>query len=498
LPASADEALTLKNVVNLPDHQVLRAFDISWVNPHLHTYALAASALTPPVIPPLTGPASNPAIVIVDTLSKVVSELGSGTSSTPGPNFTPFAGNCPNFPITPPPPPPAPLTIGGLSGPNGVIVIEKGANADVWAGDGPIFNKKCDPTSGINPGVGNGGTARYSQLVVFDLNTKAIRKTISISGPGLKPGTRRADELCYNPLSDVVLVANPDEGNPLHGHGFITFIGEDSYEILQQIRFDGTDANSAPPGGKEILANGIEQCQFNPRDGKFYLNIPRTVIPGSPPNLNGPGYVLRISTFPPFHVEAAFLIPIATGCTGPAGLAVGPDHQLGVGCGGTNSLIISDIDGHTIQPLPGLTSDEDWYNPGSNHYYFARSNPGVLGVEDAGPPPALTPDPPATTASGSHSVAADPFQNQVYVPIRTSQVAVLAGQNPATVCGKGQDVFGHPGNDVFGCIAVYHADNDSDDISAESENDQGENEGGNGQGNGDGEGNGNSNGNGDN
>jgi hypothetical protein len=44
--------------------------------------------------------------------------------------------------------------------------------------------------------------------------------------------------------------------------------------------------------------------------------------------------------------------------------------------------------------------------------------------------PASTPDPQATTASGSHSVAADPYQNQVYVPIVTSQVAVPAGQNP--------------------------------------------------------------------
>src|SRR5262249_48597105 len=99
MPVSAqdptDETLKLRHVITLPDSQVLRAFDISWVNPRLHTYALAASALTPPG--PI-GPASNPAIVIVDTLfDVVVKELGSGTTSTPGPHFTPFAGNCPNF-----------------------------------------------------------------------------------------------------------------------------------------------------------------------------------------------------------------------------------------------------------------------------------------------------------------------------------------------------------------------------------------------------------------
>jgi hypothetical protein len=455
-PTTTDETLKLRHVITLPDSQVLRSYDISWVNPRLHTYALAASALTPPG---KIGTASNPAIVIVDTLfDVVVKELGLGTSSTP----TPFAGNCP----TPP------GAVGGLSGPNGVIVIEKRWNADVWAGDGPIFTTQCDPTTVIK---------RHSQLVVFDLFTGALKKTISTGG------IRRADELCYNPVSDVVLVANDESLD-----NFITFVGEDSpYPVLQKISFKGGDPNA---GG--IVAFGIEQCQFNPRDGKFYLNIPHSLADGS-----GPGYVLRISAFPPFHVEAKFLIPIATGCTGPAGLAVGPDSQLGVGCGGKNSLIIADgtgiLPGGTIiQSVTGVTSDEDWYNPGSNHYYFAQSNPGVVGAQDAGPPPASTPDPAGTSASGSHSVAADPFLNKVYVPIGTSLVAVPVGQNPRTVCGSGLDVFGSPGSNPAGCIAVYHARNDSDDISAESENGQGENEGGNGQGNGNGNGNGEGNGNG--
>jgi hypothetical protein len=284
-----------------------------------------------------------------------------------------------------------------------VIVIEKGKNADVWAGDGPIFNKSCDPTSGITPGVPVGNPARYSQLVVFDLVTGAVKKTISTGG------IRRADELCYNPHSDVVLVANNTTDD-----NFITFVGEDSYKVLQKISFKATPAD---PNAGGVVANGIEQCQYNPRDHKFYLNIPHSLADGS-----GPGYVLGISEKAPFHVEKAFKIDFATtGCAGPAGLAVGPDHQLGVGCGTPtcstppkpNSLIISDIDGHVIQTLTDVSSDEDWYNPGSNHYYFARSNPGVLGVQDAGPPPATTTDPPATTASGSHSVAADPYQNQV-------------------------------------------------------------------------------------
>src|SRR5262249_14425501 len=103
----------------------------------------------------------------------------------------------------------------------------------------------------------------------------------------------------------------------------------------------------------------------------------------------------------------------------------------------------------------------------------------------------------------------DAFLNKVYVPIRTSQVAVPAGQNPATVCHSGNDVFGNPGVDANGCIAVYHARNDFDDLRPQTGTGQGENEGetgqgekgqgnGKGQGAGNGNGGGNGNGNGDN
>ena len=216
---------------------------------------------------------------------------------------------------------------------------------------------------------------------MLDLHTGATKAVIDVGGK------RRADELCYNPRSDVVLVGNDD---PLDN--FLTFIGEDNYKVLQKIRLDGTD-----PNGKNILANGIEQCQFNPRDGKFYLSLPD--IGGGTNGVGGStghdGAVVRISGHAPFKIEAVFPIAAATGCTGPAGLAVGPAHQLALGCNGpsTNSLIIDDRNGATIAVATGEGgSDEDWYNPGSNHYYWARSRPQALGVWDAGPAPSGDPD----------------------------------------------------------------------------------------------------------
>jgi hypothetical protein len=125
----------------------------------------------------------------------------------------------------------------------------------------------------------------------------------------------------------VVLIANP-------GDSFITFIGEDSLKIIQRIKFDGTDAN-----GAKIVSNGIEQCAFNPRDGKFWLNIPNTgPATANPP---GAGVVVVISGEAPFHVEQVFDFSKAPlnslGCGGATGMAVGPDHQIGLACGGANS-----------------------------------------------------------------------------------------------------------------------------------------------------------------
>jgi len=197
---------------------------------------------------------------------------------------------------------------------------------------------------------------------------------------------------------------------------------------------------------------------FNPRDGKFYLNIAAVV------STNTQGYTLRISAAVPFKVEAAFQIPQTSGCTGGFGLAVGPAHQLALGCGApsANSLIISDLfDGTAIPAGPGGV-DEVWYNSGTNHYYYGgfQARPTVLvGVVDAGsttnnsckttPVPSGCPTPDPSPISGRnfpHSVAADSVSNQVYVPIRSS----LFGE--ATLCSS---ITGQAASDVQGCIVVY-------------------------------------------
>jgi hypothetical protein len=436
-PSIADEQFAPTTIISLPHSEILSSFDISWVDKTSHTLAVAASRVT--------GSGGNVAeIIIVDTQKNIVTKE---LQADP-----PFAGAC-SFPGR-----------NTISGPNGVITIEKGRNTDVWAGDGPVPKASAISTLCVSvnpPDPTPAEIDKPSSVKVLDLATGKTKATIYTGGIG------RADELCYNPISDVVLVANDETFD-----NFITFIGEDSFKVLQKIKFDGsdTDAGIDPATNKPILANGIEQCQFNPRDGKFYLNIPATGATGA-----GDGRVLRISAHAPFHVEKVFPISSATtGCKGPQGMAIGPEHQIGLGCGGTNSLIIDDRDGSTIHIVAGQGgTDENWYNPGNNHYFFARSGTvvtgGFLGVEDAGPPPSA--DTTAASGFGSHSVAADPIRNQVYVPIRgnTGVTAANPTPPPATlpsnnkICSSATDVHGVKGNDAFGCIAVFTAPRDSDD-----------------------------------
>jgi hypothetical protein len=130
---------------------------------------------------------------------------------------------------------------------------------------------------------------------------------------------------------------------------------------------------------------------------------------------------------------------------------------LGCGSPGLNSLIINSTNGKPAATVAGEGgTDEAWYNPTANQYYFARSTAGMLGVENAGPPANAASTNNTPTGNGSHSVAADPnkdplsMKSQVYVPIRSSTFTTPPATAP-TICGN------NGGNNTYGCIAVFNA-----------------------------------------
>lgn len=308
------------------------------------------------------------------------------------------------------------------SGPDGVLIV---GHREVWVGDAPCATGSAHPVQCAPLGS--------SSVKVINLFSQQLTHTIFTGG------VARSDELCLDPRHHLVLVANNADPTP-----FASLISTTTYTVVKKIPFDGT--NGAPKSN-----NGAEQCQWDHRTGKFYISIPG--IDGQPPGTGGVAVIDPVA----MKVETTFIIPLAS-CEAPQGMAIGPDHQILLGCngaGGANhpTAVIDDRNGHVIKTFANESgSDMVWFNDGDGHYFLARSSSvdpnQLLGIIDAEP---LKADASAITANKSiagrnaHSVAADPVLNQVYVPIPAGV---------STICGS----LG--GVDANGCIAVFKSPND--------------------------------------
>jgi hypothetical protein len=317
------------------------------------------------------------------------------------------------------------------SGPNGTIFV---GNTQLWGGDG------------------------NSTVRVFDIASQSLVTVINI--PNGTPFTR-TDEGCYDPVNKVVEIHNDRDG-------FISFIaapgytGAAPYTVLSQISMNGTVNN-----GSGLVApkatNGIEQCRWNPRNGLIYLNVPQnngTGVSGSAP---GAVVVINGATR---QIVNVFTPPLSA-CVNPTGMAIGPataaGNQILLACAGPQAVcqpvcatsgpvIIDDTSGNVIMNFPNdFGADEIYYDPGNGHYFLAESGaaPSQIGNIDAfnfsSQPISLG----ATigTASGTHTVAADPILNQVYVPIANT----AAAQSLHLCSSVG-------GNDALGCLLVFTTD----------------------------------------
>ena len=175
---------------------------------------------------------------------------------------------------------------------------------------------------------------------------------ISVGGEG------RADELCYDPKDNIILIASPADG-------FVTFISAaaaNKGKVLGQLKI--------------TTGTGIEQCAWNPKDGNFYQNVPNDPDAGD--------QVLVISPTNPLKVVRPINIDIKD-CSGVRGNAFGLDNQLLIGCSTPsppnnqrNSIVIDSTSGPTAKVLKVLKNlggaDEVWFNPDTNHYVIPSCN----------------------------------------------------------------------------------------------------------------------------
>src|SRR5215831_18795982 len=193
-----------------------------------------------------------------------------------------------------------------------------------------------DPETGGELWVGDAA----SNVEVIDLKAQAVVASVPTGG------VARADELAYDPLDHVLLVANDREttcvaGVCSGGPPFITFINTEDRTVLGQIFYPQVVF------GDTLSNHGLEQPVWNPKTAMFYL-----AVPGTSDNPNG-----EVDEIDPAGQEITRIFP--TTCN-PAGLALAPRQQLFTSCGD----VIDVPSGQVVTTITNVGADEIWFNPG--------------------------------------------------------------------------------------------------------------------------------------
>jgi hypothetical protein len=300
-----------------------------------------------------------------------------------------------------------------ISGPDGVTIV---GHKEIWAGDGD------------------------STVKVIDIASSQIVDTISTGGKS------RCDEMAWDSADHILAVANNADVPP-----FVSLINTDSHAVVGKVVFDGTN------GTPDATKTGIEQPQWSPTTGKFYVSVPQ-IVPADP-TAGG------VSVIDPSSMSVTATFPVLN-CS-PAGLTLGPRHEAMIGCGGsftvppatvatTQSIVINLDNGDIVANITQAGgNDEVWFDTGTKHYYLAARSTltagkvtPVLGTVDADTNAFDGTVPTSTTA---HSVAADKVSHHVFVPIGLVPPGSPANTDATNPCP------------TRGCIAVYLPSSIDDD-----------------------------------
>ena len=282
------------------------------------------------------------------------------------------------------------------SGPDGVLVANlPGGGQRLFGGDG------------------------NSTLKSFNVSDPAGPILLTSTATG---GTRRVDEMAYSPTANLVLAANNADAP-----AFASLVNATTGAVVAgKITIPG-----AAPG------DGLEQPVWNPNTNSFFVSVPQFagVGAGGVAEIDIDGTVGRIYDFSKLGIAS---------CS-PTGLAIGASGNLLVGCGvaGTQTVLLDPATGKVVTTYGAVSgSDELYYDPGSNNYFVTGAVNGgrVFDVISDASNTILQSVALTGVTVNAHSVAVDPVNGYVYVPLEADGVG---GANP--VCAAG-------------CIAVYAQD----------------------------------------
>src|SRR5213079_1829763 len=260
-------------------------------------------------------------------------------------------------------------------------------------------------------------TDANSRVVSIDLTTDQIVGDVHTGGAaGL-----RTDELAYDPRDGILLVVNNADDPP-----FATLITVNKQNghltVGPKITLDAAHGVDA--------TNGAEQPVWDPGTGKFYVSIPEVNCPGGhntpPASPCGGGFhegaVVRIDPQSRGAVETPLF---SVDFCQPAGLTLGPHQDLLLGCS-----VVFDTIGHAWSP-----SDTNPAVP--VHVVIDAESQRLIQRVPTFNTPSTSPAPRGT----AHSVAVNPHNNHVFVPLPANKI-------PTSICTNGcVAVFGPPDDD---------------------------------------------------
>jgi len=306
----------------------------------------------------------------------------------------------------------------------------------------PAYNQIGTVADNYVPGA-NPPACIIGQIYYDGVATEQVG--VPVDGPTAASGTPCPDP-SENVPSGVSGIFTPASG-PLAGttvtipchHAPIV-----DYNTGAFITNDTTVTTPGPNQFGEIAPAGLGGAMFNPFHNTFYVFNSNCTVSSSPtqastavgcidevdPQIGNPNGPIVKTTIPILNCM-------------PTSGAQGPGHDFLIGCAGHDGTQFPPleviIDGTTNQVVATIDQvggvDEVWYNPGDNRYYTASRdmpNGPVMGVIDAATRLWLVN---VTTGSNSHSIAANQFTNQIFVPMQAGNQCTTQSAN--------------------GCVAVY-------------------------------------------
>lgn len=293
----------------------------------------------------------------------------------------------------------ASMTDFDLNGPDGVL--EAHNLHQLWVGD---------------------GNSRVWVIDVKNREAPQVLGVISTALPSNPTDQTRADELSYDPIDHIILIANPGDTPP-----YVSLIDTRSRKVVKQITFP-------------TATNGLEQSVFDPRTRLFYLAVPEADGPGS-------GEVVAIDP----RTMSVLAQPVAnTGDCEENGMALfNARQQLLLGCSRSSGSLILDLRTGALTEITETGgSDEVWFDQHDKLYYLADflfGFNGTTGMPSLGVIDARTGKFIENVDDGTgipfitviHSVAANASNNHVYVPLAPNTLPFDNNAGKGLACTAG-------------------------------------------------------------